>query len=131
MEEPKTSTPRRPRTPKAEVPKIETHDTKTLAELSKAAATAAGEPWVGVLSIDLDPNDLGNGSFELDWNDTFLARLVKAGYQGKNDVDIVDRWFQTICRSVVAENYEQWDANFTAQRRMDRQDLGGGKSSVS
>lgn len=37
-------------------------------ELSpKEKATAAGEPYISILSVDLDPNDINNGSFELDW----------------------------------------------------------------
>ena len=44
-------------------------------------------------TVAIDPNDPSNGSFELDWNDIFVARLIKAGYQGRTDQDIVDNWF--------------------------------------
>ena len=33
----------------------------------KEIATAAGEPWVSVLSMDIDPEEINNGAFELDW----------------------------------------------------------------
>jgi hypothetical protein len=56
----------------------------------KALATAAGEPWVNVLGIEVDPENPGAGAFELDWNDVFVARLIKSGYQGKTDADVVD-----------------------------------------
>jgi hypothetical protein len=72
----------------------------------KQIATDNGEPYVTVLSFELDKNNLGNGSFELDFNEIFVARLVKAGYTGKNDYDIVDQWFSTICRNIVLENFE-------------------------
>ena len=62
----------------------------------KALATAAGEPWVQVLNMDIDPENPGAGAFELDWNDIFVARLIKSGYQGKTDQDIVDNWFQDV-----------------------------------
>ena len=62
----------------------------------KARATARGEPYVAVLSMDVDPNNLHQGAFELDWNEIFVARLIKAGYQGKVDADIVDQWFQNV-----------------------------------
>jgi len=76
----------------------------------KELATEAGEPWVSVLGMELDAGSLERGAFELDWNDLFVAKLVRAGYQGKTDNDIVDNWFQDVCRNVVLESYEQEQA---------------------
>ena len=76
-------------------------------------ATEKGEPYVNILSMDIDPDDMQNGAFELDWNDLFIARLVKAGYmmsQNDTDADIVDRWFTAVCRNIVLETYEQYEA---------------------
>jgi hypothetical protein len=97
----------------------------------KTAATKRGEPYVCIVSVELDKDDVGNGAFELDWNDAFLAKLVKAGYEGKTDADIVDRWFQTICRNVLQENFEQWAANQDQPRVINRKDLGDGRTEVS
>jgi hypothetical protein len=98
----------------------------------KDLATKKKEPYVSVLSVDLDPDNVGNGAFELDWNDIFVARLLKAGYQGKDDAAIVDRWFQDICRNVIMENYEQWEANQTGENRIiQRRDLGNGRTEAS
>lgn len=114
--------------------------TKTVEEKTvtpKEAATARGEPWVAVLQVELDPDNIGNGAFELDWNDKFVTNLVRAGYQQKpseEDSTIVDRWFQDVCRNIVQENYEQWEANQPYEARpriVDRKDLGGGKTEVS
>jgi len=119
--------------PKEEKPK--THKIK--AKTAKELATEAGEPYVSVVTVELDPDDVGNGAFELDWNEIFIARLVKAGFQQKKDdtdADIVDRWFQTVCKNIIAENYEQWEVNqpLDARPRMvDRRDLGGGRTEVS
>lgn len=77
----------------------------------KDKATLAGEPWVTVTSFDLDADRLGDGSFSLDWNDIFVARLVKAGYRGKTDADVVDLWFSDICRNVVLETFQQNQAD--------------------
>lgn len=96
----------------------------------KDIATAAGEPWVQVLGIEVDPGNLGAGAFELDWNDIFVARLIKSGYQGKTDQDIVDNWFQDICRNVVMETYQQEQAD-PSNRRDRRKDLGNGRTEVS
>lgn len=103
----------------------------------KDIATEKGEAWVSVLSVELDEENIGNGAFELDWNDKFVTNLVRAGYQLKptdTDADMVDRWFADVCKNVVAENYEQWEANQPLDARprvMDRRDLGDGRTEVS
>jgi hypothetical protein len=103
----------------------------------KEIATENDEPYVSIVSVELDPNNIGNGAFELDWNDKFIVKLVKAGYQlkaGEDENVIVDRWFQDVCRNVVQENFEQWEANQPAEsrpRNMDRRDLGDGRSEIS
>ena len=97
-------------------------------------ADAKGEPWVSVLSVELDPDNIGNGAFELDWNEKFITNLVRAGYKGKTDSDMVDQWFSDVCKNVIAENYEQWEANQpldTRPRVVDRKDIGGGRTEVS
>lgn len=98
----------------------------------KAEATKKGEPWVSVLRVDIDPENVGNGSFELDWNEHFIVKLLRAGYQGKDDVQIVDRWFQDVCRNVVLETFEQFEANNPRPiTGVKRRDLGDGRSEVS
>jgi hypothetical protein len=110
---------------------------KTRKKSAKDAATEKGEPYVAILSVDLDPDNIGNGAFELDWNDKFIANLVRAGYQHKpadTDADMVDRWFADVCKNVVAENFEQWEANqpFDARpRNIERRDIGDGRTEVS
>lgn len=103
----------------------------------KEIATEKKEPWVNVLTVELDPDDPGNGAFELDWNDYFVAKLVKSGYQQKKedtDAIIVDRWFQSVCKNVIAENYEQWEANQPQDgraRQNNQTDLGDGRTEIS
>ena len=84
-------------------------------ELSpKEKATAAGEPYVSVLSMEIDPNNMNNGAFELDWNSKFAANLARGGYQrkpGESEDIIVDRWFTEVCRNIVLEMYEQGQAD--------------------
>ena len=110
---------------------------KTKKKSAKELANEAGEPYISVVSIELDSDDVGNGAFELDWNDLFVAKLVKAGYMQKKDdtdAEMVDRWFQSICRNILNENFEQWEANqpFDSRpRRVDRNDLGNGRAEIS
>jgi len=96
-------------------------------------ATDRGEPYVNIVRMDVNPNNISDGAFELEWNDLFVARLIKAGYQMKEndkDADIVDRWFQTVCRNVVMETWEQEQAMNTGMRT-NKRDLGDGKSEIS
>ena len=100
---------------------------------AKEIATDKGEPWVDVLSMDVDPENLHQGAFELDWNDKFVANLIRAGYQMKQDdkdSDIVDRWFQAVCRNVVLETWEQEQA-MNPNRIIRSKDIGDGRSEVS
>lgn len=118
----------RPEPPPAPPKKKE--PTKTEKEL----ATERGEPYVAVLGMDVDLNNLHQGAFELDWNDIFVARLVKAGYMMKpedTDAEIVDRWFQNICRHVVMETWEQEQAIKQSGIYVQSRDIGGGRSEVS
>jgi hypothetical protein len=99
----------------------------------KELATQRGEPWVSVLSMDIDPENLHQGSFELDWNEKFVANLVRSGYQMKptdTDADIVDRWFQNVCRHVVMETWEQEQAA-NPNRVVKTRNVGGGRTEVS
>jgi len=102
---------------------------------AKELATEKGEPYVAILTMDIDPNNLHQGAFELDWNEIFIARLVKAGYMMKPtdaDSDLVDRWFQNVCRHVVMETWEQEQAirNSGAQYVRTR-DIGDGRTEIS
>ena len=108
--------------------------TKVPVKSEKELATEAGEPYVAVLRMEVDPNNLHQGAFELDWNEIFVARLVKAGYMMKRDdtdAEIVDRWFQNVCRHVVMETWEQEEAMRKSGIYVKTTDLGGGRKEVS
>jgi len=101
----------------------------------KELAPERGEPYVTILSMEIDPENLQSGAFELDWNEKFVANLVRAGYQMNSkdtDADIVDRWFTTVCRNVVMETYEQYEAmNPERDRVIKSRNIGDGRSEVS
>ena len=119
-------------------PKITKAKEPELSEKDKA--TRAGEPYVTVVRMDLDPTNINAGAFELDFNEIFVAKLVKAGYMmNKNDTDtdIVDRWFTQVCRNVVLEIFEQQQADPTKRESdlmrptVNRKDLGNGRAEMS
>jgi hypothetical protein len=112
-----------------ETPKIA--KPKAPKKTAKELATERGDPYIAILNVELDPENIGAGAFELDWNDKFLAQLVRAGYQVKPNEpenEIVDRWFQDVCRNVVLETYEQMEAN--NPRTSNRRDIGNGRTEV-
>jgi len=90
----------------------------------KAEANRKKEPYIAILNMEVDYKDLNGGSFEFEWNDVFIARLVKAGYEGKEDHDLVDQWFNTVCKNVVLETYEQGEADLHPNSRSTKLDDG-------
>lgn len=71
----------------------------------KAAATKRGEPWVNVLDMQVNEENIRNGFFELDWNKYFIQELLAAGYgsEGDEEEQIVDRWFKDIIFNMLQE----------------------------
>ena len=107
---------------------------KTPVKSAKQLATESNEPYVNILSLDVDLDNLHQGAFELDWNEIFVARLVKAGYMIKKDdtdAEIVDRWFQNVCRHVVMETWEQEEAINKSGVWVRSTSIGDGRSEVS
>jgi hypothetical protein len=133
VELPKEKKPRKPREPKKIV----------ASKTEKELATEMGEPYISILKIDIDPNNINAGSFELDWNSKFAANLARAGYQmkpGETEDVIVDRWFKEICRNIVLEMYEQDQADPENRevdmlkeelRHIRSKDIGNGRTEIS
>ena len=93
-----------------------TEEVKTAEELrrealekEKEAATAKGEAWVAVLDTQVNPDNIRNGFFELDWNNEFIEQLLDAGYKGETNEQIVDAWFRTIVTQMLAEEGQSTD----------------------
>lgn len=128
----KEKKPRKPRKPK------EKKDPATISDKQKAEEL--GLPYVNILKMELDPYDINSGAFELDFNDKFVLNLIRAGYKIRDDdtdTIIVDRWFQTVCRNVALELYEQQQADpenraqATDMRVVRAKDIGDGRTEVS
>ena len=102
------------------------------AKSAKQIATENGEPYFEILSMDINPDDINAGSFEFDWNEKMIADLVRHGYMMNpkdTDADIIDRWFTAVCRNVVLETAEQYEA--MNNRVVKTRDVGDGRSEVS
>lgn len=96
---------------------------------AKAKATANKEPYIAVLQTHVNPDNVRNGFFELDWNEYFVLQLKQSGYQGTSEEDIVNQWFQELCKGIADEDGISMD-----QRPMgyiNVKPIAGGKSEVS
>jgi len=71
----------------------------------KAYATKRKEPWVNVLDVKVNEDNVRNGFFELDWNKYFIEQLIQSGYGEEADPEeeIVDRWFRDIVFNMLSE----------------------------
>ena len=71
----------------------------------KEYATRRKEPWVNVIDVKVNEENVRNGFFELDWNEYFIKQLIEAGYGVDNDPEeeIVDRWFRDIVYNMLEE----------------------------
>ncbi len=76
---------------------------KTTIKKKNTKSKKSEEPIVKVLNLNVNPQNPRNGFFELDWNDEFVNMLKQAGYLGASEEEIVDRWFQTLCRTIGNE----------------------------
>jgi len=92
----------------------------------KEEASKNNKPWVSILDVDVNYENLSEGNFELDWNDLFITRLMRAGYRGKEDADLVDQWFSDVCKNIVLETYEQDKAD-PEKRAAESADLSDGR----
>lgn len=101
----------------------------------KDQATKRGEPYIKVIDFGIEQSDPRLGSFELDWNHIFVEHLRGLGYPGKTDEQVVELWFQDVCRNIVMETFEQEQPNFSennySARYINRRNIGGGKSEIS
>jgi len=85
-------------------PKTEEDIRREALEREKEEATKKKEPWVAVLDTKVNPENIRNGFFELDWNNEFIERLLDAGYKGETQEEIVDAWFRTIVTQMLTED---------------------------
>ena len=82
----------------------------------KEEAIEKKEPWVTVIKMGVDPNNVVQGFFELDWNDDFVQYLSEQGIEGPTDEDIVNKWFNAVCRTVLLQEKADLDYGMQSDR---------------
>ena len=89
---------------KAEQEAAEAAEAARLAKLNpKELANERKQPYIMVSDVKVNSDNVRNGFFELDWNDYFVLELREQGYTGESQEEIVDKWFQDLCRGVGAD----------------------------
>lgn len=103
-------------------------------EYSKQVATLNDEPWVTVLNMEFGGAKALEGSFELDWNQQFVAKLEAEGYLGLTPDAVVNMWFMEVCRNVALEEFDgtgdftaDSEANLEAFKRWGKDSLPEGR----
>ena len=94
----------------------------------KELATEKKEPWIAVLDTHVNKENIRNGFFELDWNEYFVLQLREQGYRGETEEEVVDQWFQELCRNVGSESGV--NMNRRGSGFINVNNLGDGKSEV-
>ena len=107
---------------------ISTKAPKNSAE-AKAQATKKKEPYIEVIGLDIDANNPVQGAFELDWNEYFVEELKSKGFNGATDEDIVDQWFNQVCKNVALSTWEQYNTEGRSGF-VQTTDLGDGRKEV-
>ena len=84
-------------------------------EYDKAVADLKEEPYVNVLTLEVNPENAKAGFMELDWNDHFVTFLHGKGYTGESDEAVVNKWFNDVCRTVLVQEIADQDYGMQEQ----------------
>jgi len=85
------------------------HEEITQDAFDKAVANIKKEPWVNVVKMGVNPVNVTQGYFELDWNEEFIIMLQEAGIEGKSDEEIVNKWFNGVCSTILFQEKADLD----------------------
>ena len=90
----------------------------------KELANELMKSYITVSDVKVSSDNVRNGFFELDWNDYFVLELREQGYTGETQEEIVDKWFQDLCRGVGADqgvNMERRGSGYVNFNRIDNE----------
>lgn len=83
-------------------------------DFDREVATIKGEPYLNVIEMGIENSS--EGYFELDWNDAFVKMLHDDGITGMSDEDVVNKWFNRVCRTVLMQEGADQDYGFQSQQ---------------
>lgn len=79
------------------------YDKITRQQYDHKIANLNNEPYVNVTKLNFDEKNPSQGYFELDFNEHFVEYLAQNGYEGTEPEEIVNTWFDDLCKSIVLE----------------------------
>jgi hypothetical protein len=91
------------------------HSKITQDQHARQVADLRGEPYVNVMRMGIDSENVVQGFFELDWNEHFVKMLQDAGITGRDDEEVVNRWFNGVCRTVLLQEQADQDWGFQTE----------------
>lgn len=81
------------------------HEKITDLQYEKGLSDLRGEPWVRVANSSFSAKRGPDGfAFELDYNEKFVEMLRESGFEGRTDEQVVNEWFNELCRQVAVED---------------------------
>lgn len=86
--------------------KTEAQRLSRLAELEREKKKASNEPWVEIVSESYD-EDTKQVSIKLDWNKAFIKMLRGSGYTGRDEQEIIDKWFKRLSEDIAADLHSE------------------------
>jgi len=88
-------------------------------DYDKKVANLKDEPYVNVLKMGINPDTAQAGFIELDWNDHFVKFLHDNGYTGTSDEDVVNTWFNDVCKTILLQEKADLDYGLQDASRED------------
>lgn len=82
--------------------KTERKKMQRIAELERETKKNSSEPWVEVVSEKYD-DDTKQVEMRLDWNNAFIKMLRSNGYTGRDEQEIVDKWFKRLSENIASD----------------------------
>lgn len=82
--------------------KVETDKMHRMADLDRETKKNSNEPWVEVVSESYDESTK-QVEIKLDWNTAFIKMLRANGYSGRDEQEIVDKWFKRLSEDIASD----------------------------
>lgn len=82
--------------------KVETDKMRRMAELDREAKKKSNDPWIEVVSERYDETTK-QVEIKLDWNTAFIKMLRENGYSGRDEQEIVDKWFKRLSEDIASD----------------------------
>lgn len=82
--------------------KVESDKMHRMAELDRNTKKNSNEPWVEVVGENYDESTK-QVELKLDWNTAFIKMLRTNGYSGRDEQEIVDKWFKRLSEDIASD----------------------------